>query len=138
MIKFYSNIELWILAGHSRAVSSLKIIEKNVLTSGSYDASIIIWDLENYAQLKTLKDSTFILDLKLIHDYLASVLSDGTIKFWDTDTGSCLEKIEKKTTILCNSQSCIWIEVKEIQDLICGFSDGTFKIFQNISKFYVE
>ncbi|CAF1000609.1 unnamed protein product [Brachionus calyciflorus] len=136
-----STIRIWkesgerviVLTGHSKSVSSLKMVEEKILASGSFDAAIIIWDLEKYVKLKTFKDdSSFVLDLNLVHDYLVSGSSDGTIRFWDTDTESCFEKIENKNNV-SHLHSGLKIEVNENNDLFCCFSQGTVKIFKILS-----
>ena len=93
------------LTGHSNKVISLKLLPSasNLLASGSWDDTIIIWDL-NSGQLKTVlrshQSSVYALDVyDKEKDILVSGSFDLTLKFWRISTGQLLETINTNLNI---------------------------------------
>jgi WD40 repeat protein len=74
------------LEGHRASVLSLLNLNKtSYIASASQDATIIIWNWETCALVKTLTGhSTYVVDLSLLSNgYLASVSNDRTIRVWN-------------------------------------------------------
>lgn len=78
--------------GHRDSVMCLQF-EDNILMSGSYDATVKIWDTDTGEALRTLKGHTAGVrclqfdDTKLITGSL-----DRTIRIWNWRTGECISK----------------------------------------------
>ena len=91
--------------GHKSGVSILKFDRTGArLVSGSFDSSIIMWDLvgeEGLFKLKGHKGQITGTELLSLHnnedlsdsmeDYLMSVSKDGLIKLWDLKSQQCVE-----------------------------------------------
>lgn len=77
------------LAGDSGAINRLELINNTLLASASGNGDVLIWDLETYTRIYTLKGHTgSVFTLKKINEqYLASGSSDNTIKIWNIRTG---------------------------------------------------
>jgi WD40 repeat protein len=79
------------LNGHNREVTSVSFSGKgNYLASGSWDATVRVWDVQNGKMTQTLRGHSdvvsavsFSKDEKLI----ASGSHDGTIRIWNVDSG---------------------------------------------------
>ncbi|CAJ0746785.1 13199_t:CDS:2 [Entrophospora sp. SA101] len=81
-----------VLKGHRDGVTCLQFNEeKNILISGSYDATVRIWDIETGENVRTLKGHWNCVktlqfdDVKLVTGSL-----DHTIKLWNYKTGQCI------------------------------------------------
>ncbi|KAJ5908800.1 E3 ubiquitin ligase complex SCF subunit sconB [Penicillium taxi] len=78
--------------GHTDSVMCLQF-EDNILMTGSYDATVKIWDLETGDELRTLRGHTAGVrclqfdDTKLITGSL-----DRSIRVWNWRTGECISK----------------------------------------------
>ncbi len=117
MLTFYSGrCSVKTLAGHENGVTCLQLShDDRLLATGSYDATIIIWDVETGEQIRTLHghtrgirslqfdDSKYVsLPLPpvvlagigvILTNYLDRLVSgslDKTIKIWNWHTGECL------------------------------------------------
>ncbi|CAI7566353.1 E3 ubiquitin ligase complex SCF subunit sconB [Penicillium manginii] len=81
-----------VLRGHTDSVMCLQF-EDNILMTGSYDATVKIWDMETGQELRTLRGHTAGVrclqfdDTKLITGSL-----DRSIRVWNWRTGECLSK----------------------------------------------
>ncbi|MDD2829348.1 MAG: metallophosphoesterase [Sulfuricurvum sp.] len=73
------------LQGHSNSVTSLALMGKNTLVSGSYDKKIKFWDLTTYKCIATIKGNNKIISSFTFVDKntLAIVLDHTSIKLWD-------------------------------------------------------
>lgn len=70
------------LKGHEAAIVSIKQV-KQLLVSGSYDQSVIIWDVEQSMQLQRIQDSSnSISTLILIDSTLIVTDLDSNIHFY--------------------------------------------------------
>ncbi|KAL8920603.1 MAG: hypothetical protein Q9172_004430 [Xanthocarpia lactea] len=79
-----------IFRGHSNGVMCLQF-DDHVLATGSYDATIKIWDLETCEEIRTLKGhESGIRCLQFDDSKLISGSIDRTIKVWNWHSGECL------------------------------------------------
>ena len=79
-----------VFRGHTDSVMCLQF-EDNILMTGSYDATVKIWDMETHEELRTLRGHTAGVrclqfdDTKLITGSL-----DRTVRVWNWRTGECI------------------------------------------------
>jgi len=86
----YGRCSIKILKGHSNGVMSLQLCD-NILATGSYDATIKIWDLDTGAELRTLRGHTMgIRCLQFDDNKLISGSLDKSLKVWNWRTGECI------------------------------------------------
>jgi WD40 repeat protein len=85
------------LTGHTHHVSSLAISTLGwILYSGSWDATIRVWNLATQRCTQVLQDhSEAVTSIALFSDpsgkqFLASGSKDATIKLWDLDSFDCI------------------------------------------------
>ena len=78
--------------GHTNGVMCLQFCDDlNVLATGSYDATIKIWDLESCEEIRTLQGhDSGIRCLQFDDTKLISGSLDRTIKVWNWHTGECI------------------------------------------------
>lgn len=79
------------LAEHEHSVRDLAV-HGNILVSGSYDNSVIVWNLETGAKVHTLKGHTMkvycvSIDPKRRHCISGSL--DASVRIWGLDDGEC-------------------------------------------------
>ncbi|EXJ82723.1 F-box and WD-40 domain-containing protein MET30 [Capronia epimyces CBS 606.96] len=86
----YGRCSIKILKGHSNGVMSLQVYD-NILATGSYDATIKIWNLDTGEELRTLKGHAMgIRCLQFDDNKLISGSLDKTLKVWNWRTGECI------------------------------------------------
>lgn len=86
----YGRCSVKILKGHTNGVMSLQFAD-DVLATGSYDATIKIWDLESGQELRTLRGHTMgVRCLQFDDNKLISGSLDKTLKVWNWRTGECI------------------------------------------------
>jgi F-box and WD-40 domain protein MET30 len=86
----YGRCSIKILKGHTNGVMSLQFCD-NILATGSYDATIKIWDLDTGKEVRTLKGHTMgIRCLQFDDNKLISGSLDKTLKVWNWRTGECI------------------------------------------------
>ena len=86
----YGRCSVKILKGHTNGVMSLQFCD-NILATGSYDATIKIWDLDTGKELRTLQGHTMgIRCLQFDDNKLISGSLDKTLKVWNWRTGECI------------------------------------------------
>jgi F-box and WD-40 domain protein MET30 len=86
----YGRCSIKVLKGHSNGVMALQFID-NILATGSYDATIKIWDLDTGEEIRTLEGHTMgIRCLQFDDTKLISGSLDRTLKVWNWRTGECL------------------------------------------------
>lgn len=86
----YGRCTTKILKGHTNGVMSLQFCD-NILATGSYDATIKIWDLDTGKELRTLKGHT--MGIRCLHFDDTKLISgslDKTLKVWNWRTGECI------------------------------------------------
>ena len=78
-----------IFKGHSNGVMCLQY-DEHILATGSYDATIKIWDIETGEEIRTLKGHTSgIRCLQFDDNKLISGSMDTSLKVWNWRTGEC-------------------------------------------------
>ncbi|KAI9754852.1 MAG: Structural maintenance of chromosomes protein 3 [Chaenotheca gracillima] len=86
----YGRCSTKILKGHTNGVMCLQF-DDNLLATGSYDATIKIWDLETCKEIITLKGhESGIRALQFDDTKLISGSLDRSLKVWNWRTGECL------------------------------------------------
>lgn len=86
----YGRCAVKVLRGHSNGVMALQFID-NILATGSYDATIKIWDLDTCEVLRTLEGHTSgVRCLQFDDNKLISGSLDKTLKVWNWRTGECM------------------------------------------------
>lgn len=86
----YGRYTTKIFRGHTNGVMCLQF-EDNILATGSYDATIKIWDTDTGEELRTLSGHrSGIRCLQFDDTKLISGSRDGTIKVWNWRTGDCI------------------------------------------------
>lgn len=86
----YGRCSIKIFKGHTNGIVSLQF-DDNVLITGSYDATIKVWDLETCEEIRTLRGhDSGIRCLQFDDTKLISGSLDHTIKVWNWHTGECL------------------------------------------------
>ena len=78
-----------IFKGHSNGVMCLQF-DEHILATGSYDATIKIWDIETGEEIRTLKGhNSGIRCLQFDNNKLISGSIDKSLKVWNWRTGEC-------------------------------------------------
>ncbi|KAI4212102.1 MAG: hypothetical protein LQ351_005132 [Letrouitia transgressa] len=86
----YGRCSIKTFKGHSNGVTCLQFDEK-ILATGSYDATIKIWDLETCKEIRTLRGHTSgIRCLQFDDTKIISGSIDRSLKVWNWRTGECL------------------------------------------------
>ena len=86
----YGRCSTKIFRGHTNGVMCLQFCD-NILATGSYDATIRIWDIETGRELRTLRGHTMgIRCLQFDDTKLISGSLDRTLRIWNWRTGECL------------------------------------------------
>ncbi|KAI0396955.1 quinon protein alcohol dehydrogenase-like superfamily [Xylariaceae sp. FL0594] len=108
-------------SGHTNGVICLQF-DDNMLATGSYDATIKIWDIEKGEVIRTLQGHTSgIRALQFDDRMLVSGSLDGTVKIWNWRTGTCINTLEHQDGVLT---------VHMEGDLLAsGSKDRSIKIF---------
>ncbi|KAJ9314026.1 hypothetical protein DTO271D3_5714 [Paecilomyces variotii] len=86
----YGRCSVKVFKGHTNGVMCLQF-EDNILATGSYDATIKIWDTDTGEELRTLRGhASGIRCLQFDDTKLISGSIDRTIKVWNWRTGDCI------------------------------------------------
>lgn len=86
----YGRCSVKLFKGHTNGVMCLQF-DDNVLITGSYDATIKVWDLDTCEEIRTLQGhASGIRCLQFDDTKLFSGSIDRTIKVWNWRTGECL------------------------------------------------
>ena len=93
------------LTGHTDRVRGLKQISFDILASGSWDATIKLWNITTGELIRTLTGHTNAIgsmDLMKNGKTLVSggFYNDTTIKMWDWATGECLSTIQTNLSFI--------------------------------------
>jgi F-box/WD-40 domain protein MET30 len=93
----YGRYSLKVLTGHKNGVMCLQF-QDNILASGSYDATIKIWNLDTGEEIRTLEGhSSGVRCLQFHGTALISGGMDKTIKIWNWETGECQKTFRDAT-----------------------------------------
>lgn len=77
--------------GHKDGVLCCQYDNKNLLLTGSYDATVKIWDANTGKLIRTLKGHTLGVKSLIFDDHkLITGSLDSTIKVWNLKTGECI------------------------------------------------
>ncbi|KAI1277645.1 quinon protein alcohol dehydrogenase-like superfamily [Xylaria sp. FL0933] len=108
-------------SGHANGVTCLQF-DDNMLATGSYDATIKIWNIEKGEVVRTLQGHTMgIRALQFDDRMLVSGSLDGTVKIWNWRTGACINTL--------NHQGGVITVHMEGDFLASGSMDRSIKIF---------
>ncbi|KLU90299.1 sulfur controller 2 [Magnaporthiopsis poae ATCC 64411] len=123
----HGKCSIKILKGHSNGVTCLQLLD-NILATGSYDATIKIWDIETGRELRTLKGHTRgIRTLQFDDSKLISGSLDNTVKIWNWHTGELLSSLQG------HSDGVIGVHF-EGEFLASGSIDTRVKVFNFVTK----
>lgn len=77
------------LVGPIKGVSTLCVLPKGTLASGSGDATICLWDTQSGQRLKSLiGHAAFVTSIVCFSNQkLASASRDDTVRIWDVERG---------------------------------------------------
>lgn len=129
----YGRYSTKILKGHTNGVMCLQFDDR-VLMTGSYDATVKIWDLETGEVIRTLTGHT--QGIRCLHFDDARLITgslDNTIKVWNWRTGQCINTFE------AHSRGVIGIHMAD-KLLASGSSDGTVVVhdFNTYKRFVLH
>lgn len=103
----YGRYSTRIFTGHTNGVMCLQFDEQ-VLITGSYDASVKVWDIKTGKEIRTLTGHTQGIRCLQFNDArLITGSLDGTMKVWDWRTG------ELKTTIRAHNHGVIGLHMAD-------------------------
>ncbi|WRT65020.1 uncharacterized protein IL334_001961 [Kwoniella shivajii] len=96
-----SEAPLRILTGHTAPVLSIAFSPKsNLLVTGSFDESAIIWDVKRGRVLRSLPahaDAIWCVGWDTEGGMVLTAGADGLIRLWDVNTGQCLKTLDNDT-----------------------------------------
>ncbi|KAF2680459.1 WD40 repeat-like protein [Lentithecium fluviatile CBS 122367] len=93
----YGRFSTSILKGHTNGVMCLQF-DDHILITGSYDATVKVWNLATGKEIRTLTGHTLgIRCLQYDEARLITGSLDGTIKVWDWRSGECKVTIRAHT-----------------------------------------
>jgi len=123
----YGRCSVKTLKGHTNGVTCLQL-DDNILATGSYDATIKIWNIETGEEIRTLHGHTRgIRALQFDDSKLISGSLDNTIKIWNWHTGECISTLQGHTDGVVSLHF-------DAQLLASGSIDKSVKIFDFNSK----
>ncbi|EAQ91571.1 hypothetical protein CHGG_03506 [Chaetomium globosum CBS 148.51] len=123
----YGRCSVKTLKGHTNGVTCLQL-DDNILATGSYDATIKIWNIETGEEIRTLRGhARGIRALQFDDSKLISGSLDNTIKIWNWRTGECISTLQGHTDGVVSVHF-------DAQLLASGSIDKSVKIFDFNSK----
>ena len=129
----YGRCSTKIFKGHSNSVMCLQF-DDNILATGSYDATIKIWDIDTGEEIRTLRGhDSGIRCLQFDDTKLISGSMDWSLKVWNWRTGECI------STYTGHSGGVIGLHF-DSKILASGSEDKTIKIwnFEDKSTFVLR
>ncbi|KKA17661.1 E3 ubiquitin ligase complex SCF subunit sconB [Rasamsonia emersonii CBS 393.64] len=129
----YGRCSIKVFKGHTNGVMCLQF-EDNILATGSYDATIKIWDTDTGEELRTLRGhESGIRCLQFDDTKLISGSIDRSLKVWNWRTGECL------STYTGHMGGVIGLHFDSTL-LVSGSTDRTVKIwnFEDKSTFVLR
>jgi hypothetical protein len=118
--------------GHTYKITSVEVIDNEMIVSGSYDKTIKIWNSKTGACIRTLEGHTDgVSCLATIYEgkQIVSGSYDKTIKIWNLDTGDCIRTLEGHTgEVLCLTTI---YSSGGYPYIVSGSSDKTIKIWNS-------
>lgn len=97
----YGRCSIKIFSGeHDNGVTCLQF-DDNVLATGSYDATVKIWDIETGRVIRTLRGHTLgIRALQFNDRVLVTGSLDGSVKIWNWWTGACINTLTHQDGVI--------------------------------------
>ena len=129
----YGRCSIKVFKGHSNGVMCLQF-DENILATGSYDATVKIWDIESGKELRTLVGhESGVRALQFDETKLISGSIDRSLKCWNWRTGECI------STYTGHSGGVICLHF-ESSILASGSMDKTIKVwdFEEKSTFLLR
>ncbi|KAF2107672.1 WD40-repeat-containing domain protein [Lophiotrema nucula] len=129
----YGRYSTKILKGHTNGVMCLQFDDR-ILMTGSYDASVKIWNLDTGAEIRTLTGHTQgIRCLQFDDSRLITGSLDNTIKVWNWKTGECIK------TLRAHQRGVIGLHMAD-KLLASGSSDNTIMVhdFTTYQRFQLQ
>ncbi|KAF2265078.1 sulfur metabolite repression control protein-like protein SconB [Lojkania enalia] len=117
----YGRFSTTVLKGHTNGVMCLQF-DDQILMTGSYDASVKVWDLTTGECIRTLTGhAQGIRCLQFDENRLITGSLDSTIKIWNWKTGHCIK------TLPGHSRGVIGLHMAD-KLLASGSSDNTIMV----------
>src|SRR5690606_5323937 len=87
---FETCILLAILRGHTNGVNSIKVTSSNLLISGSWDNTAIIWDMANNEARQLTGHQSGIRGVAIAPNerFMATGSNDRTVRLWELPSGN--------------------------------------------------
>lgn len=129
----YGRCSIKVFKGHTNGVMCLQF-DDNILATGSYDATIKIWDIATGEEIRTLRGHTSgIRCLQFDGSKLISGSIDHTVKIWNLRSGECM------STYTGHSDGVIGLHFDSAL-LATGSMDHTIKVwnFEDKSTFVLR
>ena len=127
LIESFENFRFSPTLGHTGSVNSIAITPdgKYVVSSGSYDKTIKLWDINSGQELRSFEGHTSSAD-SITPDgkYIVAGSRDNTIKLWDINSGQELRSFEGHTSYV-NSVAI----TPDGKYVVSGSSDKTTKLW---------
>ncbi|CAJ0907106.1 12057_t:CDS:2 [Entrophospora sp. SA101] len=115
-----------VLEGHSDGITCLQL-KKDILITGSYDATVRIWSIETGETLSVLSGHTSsVKALQFDDSMLATASLDCTIKLWNYKKGTCIRTLRGHTDSVISLHF-----IKGV--LASGSADKTIKVWNSSS-----
>lgn len=114
-----------IIGSHEQGVTCMVKVSNDLLATGSNDATIKIWNIEESKCIQTLKSESSIKKIEnLGQSFFVTAEMNGLIKIWNFKSGdvSNIFKDISEENVTC--LKCI-----DSNKLIIGYSEGTIQIF---------
>ncbi|KAF2086356.1 putative E3 ubiquitin ligase complex SCF subunit sconB [Saccharata proteae CBS 121410] len=93
----YGRYSIRTIKGHNNGITCLQF-DDHILATGSYDATVKIWDIETGKELRTLKGHTNgVRCLQFDGDLLFSGGLDRTVRMWNWKTGALMRTLQGHT-----------------------------------------
>jgi WD40 repeat protein len=115
------------LISHTASVTSIEILSEQLIASGSWDYSVVVWDLNTYSvKFKLLGHRNGVNCVKkLSFNLMASGEDKGMIIIWDWLTGDLVYSLKGHTMTLWLSSLYLFDE----KTLISGSQDKSIKVW---------
>lgn len=126
----YGRCTMKIFRGHTDGLTCLQF-DGSILVTGSYDATIKIWDIESGEEIRTLRGhNSGIRCLQFDDTKLISGSMDTSVRIWDWRKGECL------ATHSVHSNAIIGLHFSD-STLATGSADKTIRVwnFETMSRF---
>ncbi len=97
------NAEKCVLHGHTNWVYGLKQIYSDILSSGSYDSTVKLWNITSCNLVRTLDDHGgpiyWSVDVLNDAETIVSGSADGTITLWNIESGQAVNSLNSESNI---------------------------------------